>query len=118
MTTCFHCNRTIVLDGDVWADPAATGDDEVWRWTCDAHDTFVANHEPVPSCATCPAPAQTIIHCSEGSEPSCLDCAPATRIECITFEHLMNESKWEIMRHDDDDMARQRRIDEAGRYQL
>lgn len=45
--TCRHCGRTIELlpSGD-WIDPAATGDDAVWRFTCDAHDTFVAEHEP------------------------------------------------------------------------
>lgn len=30
-----------------WIDPEATGDDSIWRETCDAHDTFVAEHEPV-----------------------------------------------------------------------
>jgi hypothetical protein len=43
---CRHCGRSIVLDGDRWVDPEATGDDSVWRETCDAHDTFVAEHEP------------------------------------------------------------------------
>lgn len=31
--TCIHC------------DPEATGDDAVWRETCDSHDTFTAEHE-------------------------------------------------------------------------
>lgn len=46
--TCRHCGRTIMLAGDVWIDPEATGDDEIWRETCDAHDTFIADHEPQP----------------------------------------------------------------------
>src|SRR4051812_44663881 len=28
-STCRHCSRAIVLDGDVWVDPEATGDDSV-----------------------------------------------------------------------------------------
>jgi hypothetical protein len=43
---CRHCDRMIVLDGDRWVDPMATGDDSVWRETCDSHDTFTAEHEP------------------------------------------------------------------------
>lgn len=46
-TVCRHCKRYIKLVGDVWIDPEATGDDSVWRETCDEHDTFTANHEPV-----------------------------------------------------------------------
>jgi hypothetical protein len=46
-TTCAHCGRTIVQDGDRWVDPEASGDDIVWRETCDQHDTFTAEHEPV-----------------------------------------------------------------------
>lgn len=46
-TTCKHCGRTIINEpGDGWVDPEATGDDSVWRETCDAHDTFMADHEP------------------------------------------------------------------------
>lgn len=45
--TCKHCGRTIVLDGDVWVDPEAKGDDNVWRETCDANDTFEATHDPI-----------------------------------------------------------------------
>lgn len=46
--TCCHCERAIVHDSqDGWIDPEATGDDSVWRETCDAHDTFEARHEPV-----------------------------------------------------------------------
>lgn len=44
--TCRHCERGIELDGDRWVDPNATGDDDVWRETCAAHDTFAAEHEP------------------------------------------------------------------------
>lgn len=47
MTRCLHCDREIRHYGNgVWVDPAATGDDAVWRETCDSHDTFEANHEP------------------------------------------------------------------------
>jgi hypothetical protein len=44
---CVHCGRAIVsFAPGVWFDPAATGDDSVWRETCDSHDSFVADHEP------------------------------------------------------------------------
>ncbi len=43
---CQHCERVIELDDGIWVDPEATGDDSVWRETCDANDTFEANHEP------------------------------------------------------------------------
>lgn len=56
MTTCIHCGRRIVLDGDIWVDPEATGDDAVWRETCDAHDTFTAEHEP----ASEPSPFEVV----------------------------------------------------------
>lgn len=47
VTTCKHCQREIEpFGGGVWIDPAATGDDAMWRFTCDAHDTFTAEHEP------------------------------------------------------------------------
>lgn len=47
--TCRHCGRTITKDAEgVWVDPEATGDDSVWRETCDSHDTFTAKHEPAP----------------------------------------------------------------------
>lgn len=50
MTTCLHCERIIILDPeDGWVDPEATGDDSIWRETCDAHDTFTAEHEPEES---------------------------------------------------------------------
>jgi hypothetical protein len=52
MTTCVHCERTIVPEGvGRWVDPEATGDDEVWRQMCDANDTFVAEHEPAEEVA-------------------------------------------------------------------
>ena len=48
MSTCSHCGRAIVFEDGVWVDPLATGDDAVWRETCDAHDTFTAEHVPDP----------------------------------------------------------------------
>lgn len=48
-TECRYCGRRIVWDPrSGWVDPEATGDDGVWRETCDAHDTFTAEHEPEP----------------------------------------------------------------------
>jgi len=47
-TLCRHCDRTIVDEHGVWIDPEATGDDRIWRETCDDHDTFAADHEPHP----------------------------------------------------------------------
>lgn len=46
--TCIHCERGIAYSeaDDTWIDPEATGDDETWRESCDAHDTFTADHEP------------------------------------------------------------------------
>jgi hypothetical protein len=44
--TCQHCDRRIVKMGGRWVDPEATGDDAVWRETCDTHNTFTAEHEP------------------------------------------------------------------------
>jgi hypothetical protein len=44
--TCVYCGREIRHVGGLWIDPEATGDDSVWRETCDAHDTFVAEHSP------------------------------------------------------------------------
>lgn len=46
VSTCRHCGRRITETDEGWIDPEATGDDAVWRETCDRHDTFVANHEP------------------------------------------------------------------------
>lgn len=60
--TCKHCGRSIELDGDVWVDPHATGDDSLWRETCDAHDTFVADHEPADAQRHC-------VDCGEPFEP-------------------------------------------------
>lgn len=45
MTTCRYCQRRIVLLDGSWIDPEATGDDSIWRETCDEHDTFAAEHE-------------------------------------------------------------------------
>lgn len=44
---CKHCGRAVVWSGEIWIDPGATGDDAVWRETCDSHDTFIAEHEAV-----------------------------------------------------------------------
>jgi hypothetical protein len=46
--TCQHCGRTVTLVGSKWLDLNATGDDVIWRETCDTHDTFTAEHEPMP----------------------------------------------------------------------
>jgi hypothetical protein len=43
--TCGHCGRGVVNVGGKWIDPEATGDDAVWRETCDGNDTFEANRE-------------------------------------------------------------------------
>ena len=44
---CRHCDRAIRQEDGVWVDPEATGDDNVWRETCDTNETFAANHEPM-----------------------------------------------------------------------
>ncbi len=45
--TCKHCKRRIELAEGRWVDPEATGDDSVWRETCDAnHEDRIAAHEP------------------------------------------------------------------------
>jgi hypothetical protein len=44
--TCKHCGRTITRENGAWVDPEATGDDAMWRETCDLDDTFTAEHEP------------------------------------------------------------------------
>lgn len=44
---CRHCERYIQQENGVWVDPEATGDDSVWRETCDANETFTADHEPM-----------------------------------------------------------------------
>jgi hypothetical protein len=46
MTTCKHCQRQIVETENGWADPLATGDDSVWRFSCDTNDSFSAQHAP------------------------------------------------------------------------
>lgn len=47
-STCRHCGRRIVNNpDDGWVDPEATGDDVMWRESCDEHtDTITAEHEP------------------------------------------------------------------------
>jgi len=47
---CRHCARPIENDPeDGWVDPEATGDDSLWRETCDEnHHTLAAKHEPFP----------------------------------------------------------------------
>ncbi len=42
---CVYCNRAVTMTDDGWADPEATGDDEIWRLVCDENDSFLANHE-------------------------------------------------------------------------
>lgn len=49
MTTCIHCGREIAFVDGQWLDLDATGDDSIWSETCDAHDTFIADHEPEES---------------------------------------------------------------------
>lgn len=44
--TCKHCGRSITRENGAWIDINATGDDAMWRETCDSHDTFTAEHEP------------------------------------------------------------------------
>lgn len=44
---CRNCGRDVVLEAGVWVDPDATGDDAMWRETCDASETFTAPHEPI-----------------------------------------------------------------------
>jgi hypothetical protein len=46
MITCRYCHRVITLVNGRWIDPEATGDDSVWRETCEEHDTFEAEHLP------------------------------------------------------------------------
>lgn len=73
-----------------------------------------------PLCDICAHPADTVLHCSEDSGPVCLHCAPGSRLEIIAFEHAMNAANWHLEHYDaeGEEMARQRRIDEAGRYKL
>jgi hypothetical protein len=46
MTACQLCGREIIYVDGVWQDVNATGDDEIWRDTCDTSATFTAEHEP------------------------------------------------------------------------
>ena len=48
VTDCRYCGRPIVLTSEgTWIDPEATGDDSIWRETCDSNDDdFSASHEP------------------------------------------------------------------------
>lgn len=47
MATCRHCDRPIMhVESEGWVDPKATGENGVWRTTCERHDTFEAEHEP------------------------------------------------------------------------
>lgn len=45
--SCVHCHRSVIVVDGRWIDPQATGDDAMWRETCDASDTFTAEHEVV-----------------------------------------------------------------------
>lgn len=47
---CQYCGRVIVFSEDdgKYVDPEATGDDAIWGEICDSHDTFQAEHTPVP----------------------------------------------------------------------
>lgn len=47
MSRCRHCDRGIITTPEGWADPEAIDDDEMWRYVCDGHDSFTAEHEPV-----------------------------------------------------------------------
>jgi hypothetical protein len=44
-TKCIHCGRTITTTPTGWADMEATGDDTIWKYTCDENDTFPSDHE-------------------------------------------------------------------------
>jgi len=46
-TECRYCHRQIAETNQGWADLQAAGDDRLWRFTCDSHDTFTAEHEPI-----------------------------------------------------------------------
>jgi len=43
---CRHCQREVDLVDGVWIDPEATGDDYIWRESCDRNETLTAEHEP------------------------------------------------------------------------
>ena len=44
-TKCIHCERIITATPTGWADMQATGDDKIWKYTCDENDTFPSDHE-------------------------------------------------------------------------
>ena len=43
---CAHCGRSIMNENGTWVDPEASGDDSVWRETCDANEAFTGEHTP------------------------------------------------------------------------
>lgn len=45
MKNCIYCNRAVTLTDEGWADPNATGDDEIWRLVCDQNGSFPATHD-------------------------------------------------------------------------
>lgn len=64
--SCKHCERTIELVDGTWIDPNATGDDSVWRETCDEnHEDRIAAHEPPSDAAL-----DVWLRIPEGSEES------------------------------------------------
>lgn len=90
--TCRHCGRGIAHDGrGSWVDPEATGDDRVWRETCDAHDTRAAEHEPRdsdPGDETVGADGQTLPHgrCDTCGAPCDADGCTTDRNHPIALE--------------------------------
>lgn len=74
MTTCRHCSRRIEKVEGLWIDPEATGDDSVWRETCDRHDTFEAQHEPDPNTEACPDHGLSNIKTNEHRDAWCGSC--------------------------------------------
>lgn len=45
-SVCRNCQRRIVNVNGEWIDPEATGDDSVWRETCDRSEAFTGEHVP------------------------------------------------------------------------
>jgi hypothetical protein len=45
-SVCCNCQRRIVNVDGAWIDPEATGDDSVWRETCDRSEAFTGEHVP------------------------------------------------------------------------
>lgn len=41
---CAYCSRPVVLTAEGWADPQATGDDLMWRFTCEGVEHFLSEH--------------------------------------------------------------------------